>query len=53
MSLLILGCRPTLTNVEAEVTTIAATAPGAELLLDHGLVLHLAGRQVSLEGWVR
>ena len=34
MSTLILGCRPTLPNVEAEVTAIAATAPGAELLLD-------------------
>ena len=33
-TLLILGCRPTLPNVEAEVTAIAATVPGAELLLD-------------------
>ena len=34
MSTLILGCRPTLPNVEAEVKAIAATAPGAELFLD-------------------
>ena len=34
MSTLILGCRPTLPNVEAEVTAVAAIAPDAELLLD-------------------
>ena len=31
---LVLGCRPTLANVEDEVTAVASAAPNAELLLD-------------------
>ena len=34
MKTLVLGCRPTLPNVEAEVNAVVAAAPGAELLLD-------------------
>ena len=47
--LLILGCRPTLANVEAEVTAIAATAPGAELLLDPTAAL--AGQRTPHHSW--